>query len=561
MKMKKTFRIVGLAIILSMLMIALPASPAAAATLVITPTSGPPGTIVTVTGTGYQATHAIAIAFAGTDVAEPIVVGTTISTTFTVPAGKAPGTYVVSSIDYDLQLEQAVTAFIVTSGSGSSGGSGDQDIDLNPDNGKVGAKIRITGEDFSDSEDIKIYFDGDRLDIESGGDEETDDDGEFTTYILIPEGAAGEHTIKVKDDEDVEATDDFTIEPSISLSPESGPPRKTVKVTGTGFMADSHISITFGGSTDEAGFGYTDSFGSFQADFTPLAITPGTYAIAAEDEEENKESKNYTIALETKAEMTPSEGAVGTEIQVSGVAFKQESEISIKYDDTEKKTKSDSNGAFSATIIVPASKAGDHTVTATDGETTKEFIFTMESDPPTDPKVYSPPNNYNLTIDAPQFVWQGSEDASTPIAYTLRISADSNFSEASIVLEIEIKDKLEYFLSNADFMALESPTVPVQSSRQDPNNLIYYWTVKATDATGTESKWASSRSFTITKPEPEPSPTTPPPDEVKDKPSEKEKEGGLLGNTPSWAIWVIGAMIAVLFAILGFWVGRRTAYY
>ena len=95
------------------------------------------------------------------------------------------------------------------------------EITLDPEEGVVGTEVEITGVDFSNREDITIEYDGVEEDIESG-DSETDSDGEFECFILIPESIAGEHTITVTDDEESEAEAAFTVEPEIAVSPDEG---------------------------------------------------------------------------------------------------------------------------------------------------------------------------------------------------------------------------------------------------------------------------------------------------------------------------------------------------
>ena len=76
------------------------ASPAAAVTASITlkPSSGPPTSKVTVTGTGFGASETVAVGFSGTQRATATTSSTgTLSATFTVPKSALPGNHPVTA--------------------------------------------------------------------------------------------------------------------------------------------------------------------------------------------------------------------------------------------------------------------------------------------------------------------------------------------------------------------------------------------------------------------------------------------------------------------------------
>ncbi|MBA7591275.1 hypothetical protein ES708_33427 [subsurface metagenome] len=87
---------------------------------------------------------------------------------------------------------------------------------LTPAEGPVGTRAEIEGVAFEDRESISIKYDGDDVNI-VGGDKETESDGDFTSYILVPESTAGVHTITARVEDD-EGEFQFTVVPSITLS-------------------------------------------------------------------------------------------------------------------------------------------------------------------------------------------------------------------------------------------------------------------------------------------------------------------------------------------------------
>lgn len=561
---KRFYRIAGLAMVLTLLAIALPASPVFAATLAISPTSGPPGTSVAVTGSGFGGNVDMAITFDGTEVAWPQSSSSgTISDSFLVPAGKPNGTYALGIVRYDTGVGTIVTIspainFTVTGSTGSSSSSGTAAIELDPTSGSVGAKINIEGSGFTANDSITAYYDGEAVDLESSADTEADADGYFSAKIAIPGSAAGRHTIRIKDDSSVKADAKFTVKPAIAINPKTGAPKIAVIVTGTGFASDTGITMYF--ADDDVGISAsTDDIGSFTAKFPVPQKEAGDYTIKATDTDDNTATAKdkFKLALQTKADITPDKGGVGTKVNISGIAFKPGSTITVKYDDQSKTTDSDANGAFSMTLIIPESKAGKHTISVTDGTTTKDFTYTVESTPPTAPALQSPPIYAQLQEPA-KLIWSKSTDESQPVTYTLQIGTDGNFSAGSVVLEKKGLTDTSYTPTKEEWAKLAPPAPPKGITMIPMNN--YYWHVKATDAASNEGSWQSPSLFSVfpvkeTPATPAPTPTS--------KPAETEEKegGGLLGGIPSWAIYVIAFLIALLFFVIGLLLGRRTAYY
>jgi len=529
MKYSKIFRTMVLTIILSLLLIAIPATPALAATITLSPTSGAPGSTVTVTGTGFSPTHEIEILFDGNRQHFWQTTSTTFIKIFTVPTTKAAGSYLVEVNDWTTLTQVASASFIVTGAA-----VGEAEIDLDPDKGAVGLEVEIEGDDFGDREDIIVEYDGDDIDIE--GDKDTDRDGDFTCYIIIPESTAGDHTITVTgEDTHVEAEAEFTIEPEITISPTSGTPNTNVTITGTGFGRIAVVTIYFAGAeimTDEA-----DTDGSFETIFPVMAIASGTYEIEVEDEDDNTATTKFTIEIEAGAEINPTEGNVGTEVTVSGIGFKASGKITVKYDDKDiATTTADGNGGFSATFSAPASTGGPHTVTVTDGDITKECTFTMESEPPLIPAPLLPAMDTKLEAEEEAyFDWADVTDDPSGVTYIFQIATDKNFTDDSVVLEKRNLKDSEYTLTKVERESL----VPTEETEEE--EITYYWRIKAIDGASNESDWAGTGSFII--------PLT-----------------GLAVTLPTgfglpqWAIYALFGFGALVIGLIGFFLGRKSAY-
>ena len=546
MKCNKIFRILGIAVVLSLLLVAIPASPALAARVIeLDPEEGKIGDTITITGTGFTAStdtneRHVDIYFAKDeadtydDIDDEVntyeflrspLIGYVddddegeFETTFKVPAelndgtddeDVEPGTYYVYVTIYNTYRIKAYAEFTVLAGG---------EITIDPDEGTVGTEVEINGTDFGDEEDIFIEYDGDDIDIESG-DEETDRNGDFEdTIIIIPESIAGNHTITVFGEDsgaEVEAT--FTVEPEITVSPTSGTPETTVTVSGTGFGNRSDFVIDL--DRTEVATGTTDRYGSFDTTFNVPALTSDTYDLEVWDEDDNSDEVEFTIAAIT-VNLNPTTGHVGTEATVSGAGYTAGGTVTIEYDATEIATATvKSDGTFSTTFTVPISQYGAHDVTVS-GDTTEEFTFTMESQAPPIPRPLLP----QMGVKAEQpvhFDWESVTDNSLPVTYSLQIATRYDFAALSIVLEKTGLTESEYTITEAEKLS--------SVSKEEP----YYWRIKAIDGASNESEWTGAGEFYT----------------------------GVAFAMPDWTMYALFGIGGLVLFIVGIWVGRRTAYY
>ncbi len=623
MKNNKILRILGIAIVLSLLVVAIPATPAlAAGDLRLDPDEGKIGDSIEAWGSGFSEGSQHKLYFSDerasvgedidTDVINYEYLGTIATDSygsfqwfyFDVPnrltdgdevENVRGGTYYVYATDYYGEIQDRAEFTVEAVGV----------IELDDDEGPVGTEVEISGEDFGERDDITVEYDGDDVDIDSG-DDETDSNGEFECTILIPGSTAGDHTITVTDEAGTEAEAVFTVEPKITVSPESGGAGTEVTVTGTGFDYKSDIEyVEFDRDdiTDDIdGDSITDRYGSFEFIFIVPAADPGSYDLEVEDEDGNKAEAEFTIAaaavslnpttgyvgtevtvsgsgfkankpvtitfdnddvgpaststdgdgkftasftvptritgkyevkasdgtntgeadfeISTGANISQTTGNVGTELTVSGVGFIAGRTVTIKFDGTEVATSTvNADGSFSATFDAPASIGGEHAIVATDLTNTTQFTFTMESTAPPTPLPLKP----ELDIKAESQAYFDWEDVTDPsgVTYTLQIATDEDFSEDSIVLEKTGVTESEYTLTKEE--GLKSV------SEEDS----YYWHVKAIDGASNESGWSGTGSFYV----------------------------GFHWAMPQWVKYILFGIGALLLVLLGFWLGRRTAYF
>ena len=109
MKYNRILPTLALAVILSLLMLAIPATPALAQTVAVSPTQGPVGTTVTVTGTGFVASGTVTISYDATQqTTGSITADGTFSVAFTAPSSAA-GSHTITAADGTNTVTSAFT--------------------------------------------------------------------------------------------------------------------------------------------------------------------------------------------------------------------------------------------------------------------------------------------------------------------------------------------------------------------------------------------------------------------------------------------------------------------
>ena len=376
MKYNKVFCIRALAVIFSLLILAIPAAPALASPgITLNPTSGAAGTTVTVTGTDTDypgATAAVYFYFgpiqAGTGT---ITSGTgAITGSFTVPSSYTTAQTVtvtaqtVPVYPADPAYVIATTAFTVTA----------RAITISPTSGCVGDTVTVSGTGFNANSTVTIYFDS-----TSQGTVTTSATGTFSGFTFtVPDSYKGSHTVKGTDTSGDSSGITFTVSPKVTASLTSGAVGDTITISGSGFAANSTVTFYF--DSTSANTTSTNTYGTFSnTTFTIPPSSRGSHTIKAQDASSNYATATFTVAH--KITITPTSGVPGTTVTVNGTGFSASRTINIKYRGVAVTTNSttittDSYGSFMATFTVPAGLAGAQTVEASDGTYTASANFT-----------------------------------------------------------------------------------------------------------------------------------------------------------------------------------------
>jgi len=406
------------------------------------------------------------------------------------------------------------------------------EISIDPEEGPVDTEVEISGSEFAEDENITVSYDGDEIDIESG-DDETDGDGEFTCTIFIPESTAGDHTITVEvGGSEVEAA--FTVEPEIVLDPTSGEAGAEISVSGTGFDRRSDLVVYF--DEEAVATDTTDTDGNFDTTFVVPELEGGIYDVEVEDEDENLDAAKFTVTVSEPTQPTPSptpppspiavnlsttSGEVGSDLIITGAGFQPAGTVVIKFSDEVLDTvAADASGIFVSVVKVPSAKAGEHTISISDGTSTEEVTFTLKTEPPPIPTPLLPKMGAKAKTPV-IFDWEDVDVEAKPVSYDFQVATDEDFDEDSIVLEETGLFVSEYETSEAESLALAA------------EETVYYWRVRAVDATDNEGEWTGAGEFYVSKP----------------------------FSFPMWAVYTLLGLGGLILFAVGYWMGRRTAYY
>ncbi|MFH0769547.1 MAG: IPT/TIG domain-containing protein [Chloroflexota bacterium] len=467
--------------------------------------SGYVGDIVKVSGNGFADSVGATIYFDEVRIGTTTTTGagtlTTSTATFTVPV-TYQGNHTIKVIDASGNSD--TTEFVVNPSS-----------NISPTSGIVGSIVSVNGTAFTANHLIAITFDGKAVTTTQAS-VTTDSKGSFQVGFNVPVGANGVHRVTISDGTN-ETRNNFTILASADIKPISGYVGSKIMASGTGFLANKLVTINF--DNEKVATASTDSLGSFAATFSVPVANAGKYKVMASDGTNIVEAE---FSITTTASIIPvtsvaSPGYVGTDITVNGVGFMAGKTATVTYSDNQVATPTVSaDGSFAVSFKAPPSAGGEHQIIATDGISTREFTFIMESTPPAIPRPVKPEMDIKAKSET-YFDWEDVTDPSG-VTYVFQVADDKGFLGGSILLEKTGLIASEYTLTKEEELKPTSKEAP------------YYWHVKVLDGASNSSEWSGTGSFYV---------------------------GGFLQTQV--LIYVLLGIGALLLGVLGFWIGKRTS--
>ena len=502
-------------VVISIVAVALPPVPAQAQCegpfIELTPSSGLPGTEVTVYGYDCAEDKLVDIYYDGNLIATDRTSSRGDFTVFfTVPEGCREHYQVLADVGY----ASIDTYFTVKSG-----------LKISPQNGPVGTTVTVKGLGFAKNEqgiELIYYFNDSYETIERNI--VANSKGGWESSFQIPPSTRGEHKIDAQGAESrlYEVQDAiFRVTSEISIDKSSGIVGDTITMSGSRFAANEKgIEILFDGEAVVTDI-KANSEGVWQASFEVPEMPAGGYSVTAEGEHTRKEDVGeLSFEIEPDIVLSPNAGHVGMDLTVTGHGFAPSEDVEITYDGSLVATATaDDNGSFETSFAVPKSQYGEHKVAAGHGgENHANGIFTMESEPPPTPQLVSPASRSRLGFMGevtPTFEWSEVSDDSGVAYYRLQIATSADVTASSVIVSVTDLTETSYTLEETEALPLGT----------------YYWIVQAVDGTENESGWTAARSFRV----------------------------GLL---PRWGFIAIIAAVVVLFvALIRALLIRRSIYY
>jgi hypothetical protein len=331
-------------------------------------------------------------------------------------------------------------------------------ITLSPPSGVPGTEVTVRGYNFTTDEGFDIYYYRSTarvlvLEVD------TDEDGYFKDTFIVPESYTGTHDVRAYRGTNLQATEHFTVEPGLTVSPEDAPVGTNVTVEGHGFAEDeAGIEVRYyldGTYTTIATNIEANAYGSWQKSFAVPPSAQGDHRIDAKgDDSSFYQVQDATfevtpaISIIDQASGSPIEepsGSPGENITMTGNGFyPNDSYIKILFGvgATQAQTgiiRADDDGYWQGNFTVPETPKGTYSVTAEGESTPKEDVGAL-SFAVKPGLVLSPSNGYvgmNLTVTGRGFAANKDVD----IKYednqeaTARTNAKGSFETSFIVPE------------------------------------------------------------------------------------------------------------------------------
>jgi len=243
--------------------------------LSVSPSSGPPGSKVTIKGTGFPAKKTdIKLNFDGKNTNQSIVTNELGSFTaqFTVPDTMS-GKHEFKTIDENMSIGDISANFQVN-----------PKITLEPEKPELGSEVTVTGSGFSSTSQVSIKYDDITM-PNSPPDKPitTDANGSFSHKFIVPESSKSDHVVTATDKAGNVATSGMVMEGSAPPSPNLIYPCDGQRF---GWFGPQLVTFKWEPVSDPSGVTYTLDVGQNTQVWPPTATKAGltgtTYAFRLE---------------------------------------------------------------------------------------------------------------------------------------------------------------------------------------------------------------------------------------------------------------------------------------
>jgi hypothetical protein len=207
------------------------------------------------------------------------------------------------------------------------------DISSSPSTGTVGSTITISGSNFPGTR-ANIYWD----EASIARDIPISTDGTFSYKLTVPASSKGAHIISADDNSNWaggKAETKFNTVPSIDIFPKIAEIQTPILIRGNGFGSnETNISIMVDGKVIPTHQITTDLKGYWSASYTVHDLENGKHTISASSSSTQSTEVNSAIfILAPWLEVSPTSGAVGTQLMIYGWGFRHnEDGITVTWD-------------------------------------------------------------------------------------------------------------------------------------------------------------------------------------------------------------------------------------
>jgi hypothetical protein len=349
-----------------------------AVSLSASPNQGPVGTSVTISGMGFSVSTGIAsFVFDGVTVSTcasgSLLTGATgaFACTITVPSGTS-GSSVVAT---DAGGEVATTQFAVTVPS----------ITVTPGQGTIGSTFDVSGSGFQGATSLTLTIGSVTLTPMSctagsfsGSTITTTSGGAFGCTFLLATQPGGSITLVATQGTN-QASTNFVINPSFSISTSTGGVGTVISFSGSGFAALASYAVEWNASTPLC-TGTTSASGSLSCSSTVPTAAAGPHTVSVV---QGTTSAVSVFMVVPSISVSPASGAVGSTITVSGGGFDAGASYIVTWQSsaTVCSGSTNSNGGFTCTFTVPSTTVGTATIMVSEGSYTPSYSFTVSAGP------------------------------------------------------------------------------------------------------------------------------------------------------------------------------------
>jgi hypothetical protein len=345
-------------------------APPPATTITITPSSGVPGTSVTVTGSGFGSNEPVRIRWDNTSSGLQLGslnadAGGSFTTTITVPDASTGPHRVIAHAQ--TSGKKPFLEFTVTEPQPV-----DPRIVIDPIQGRTGTIVTVTGSGYQPGETIELRWNSSSTGAPLLGTAIANNAGAFTKDVTVPNVVGGAYRIVGKGlSSNRNPTRTFTVTPSAGSNLSAVEPGDDVRLTVRGFQAGERIEIYFDSVTGTPLTAVTtNSIGVAAVTVTIPNAVNGAHTLIAVGGATSAPPVAITLSngLDEPAEASfeATSGQPGSRIVLNLEHFWSAEQVQIFWDSRTTPSSSfviSPSGSYSGQITIPTLPGGAHTVT------------------------------------------------------------------------------------------------------------------------------------------------------------------------------------------------------